>query len=128
MGVSVSRRSLQTVALCCQLGASEIHAATATAAVCSRVPRRIRVHVASVLDLAHGGAATTDTTAKIDTATAAAHKSNYKGGDEGGPAEPQEGTGGLSLLAVLLGVVRAVDDMVGGSVALHTLVLQHGWV
>jgi hypothetical protein len=107
----------------------EIHSASThrtTSTTCSdfrriraRVPRRIGVDITGVLDLAHGGTAATDATAHVGAAAASVHEVDDEGGDEGGPAEPEEGAGGLSLAAVLLGVCGGVADAVGECVCLE---------
>jgi hypothetical protein len=88
------------------------------------IPTRIRVHIAGVLDLAHGGAAAANSTAKVGAAATAVHEVDDEGGDEGGPAKPQEGAGRLRLTAILLRVGRAVADAVGGCVCLGLLAVM----
>lgn len=76
------------------------------------------------LDLAHGWALpdTADTTAHVDaTGTAALEARENGGGKEGSEAEPEEGGGGLSLSATLVGVARTVGDAVGGGVGLERM-------
>lgn len=72
------------------------------------------------LDLAHGRSLSdaTGTTAHVD-ARAAALKTGTDGGDnECGEAEPEEGSGSLSLVAALGGVRRSVGDGVAVCVRL----------
>jgi hypothetical protein len=88
------------------------------AAVGPCIPARIREHITGVLDLAHGGASTADSTAHVDAAAAAVHDVDGEGCDKGGEAEPEEGAGGLRLAAVLLSVGRGVADAIGGGVGL----------
>ena len=89
------------------------------AAICSRIPRRVRVDITSigVLDLTHGGTATADAT--TDGTTLTSHSRKDEGGDESSPTEPEEGSRGLSLAAVLLKARRAVGDTVVESVILR---------
>jgi hypothetical protein len=87
-------------------------------AIRARIPRRIRVDVTGILDLAHAGSTTTDSATEVGTAAAAVHHVDDEGSNECGEAEPEEGAGSLSLTAVLLGVCGAVADAVGGGVAL----------
>lgn len=82
--------------------------------ICSCIPRRVRVHVANlgILNLAHSGT-TTDTATEVGTTTTARHDVHDKRSDESGPAEPEEGGGGLRLATVLLRVGGAVCYAVG---------------
>jgi hypothetical protein len=89
-----------------------------TRALGACIPRLIRVDITSILDLAHGGPTATDSTAEVCTAGTSTHDVHDEGGDEGSPAEPQEGSGGLRLAAVLLCVGGAVGDFVGDGVGL----------
>lgn len=96
-------------------------------AVCSGIPRRIRIDVTriSLLDLAHGRTAAADST--TDGTTLACHGGEDESGDEGSPAKPQERRRGLSLATVLLKAGRAVGDAVETSVVLgiYQLLLVH---
>ena len=78
----------------------------------ARVPRRVRVDITGILDLAHGRAAATDATAHVDATAAAIHEAEEEGGDKGDPAKPQEGVRGLCLTAVLAHAGRAVGDAI----------------
>jgi hypothetical protein len=75
-----------------------------------RVPGRVRVDFTGFLDLAHGGASTTDTTTEVRAATLSIHDVHGEGGDEGSPAEPEEEGGGLRQAAVLFGFAIAGED------------------
>jgi hypothetical protein len=70
-----------------------------------------------LLDLAHGRAPP-NSAAKVD-ASATAQDREYQRGDEGSPAEPQEGGRGLRLTAALGGIGGSVCDVVGECVALE---------
>lgn len=74
------------------------------------VPGRVRVDFAGILDLTHGGTATTDTATEVGAAAASVHDVYGEGGDEGSPAEPQEEGGGLRQAAVLFGLVVTGED------------------
>jgi hypothetical protein len=87
-------------------------------AIRPRIPREIGIDITGILDLAHAGATTTDSATEVRTAATAVHHVDNEGGDESGPAEPEEGAGGLCLAAVLLGVCGAIADAVGEGVAL----------
>ena len=84
----------------------------------SGIPRCIGIRLVGILDLAHGGTTTADAAAQVGAATASVHDVNGECGDESGPSEPEESGGGLGLTAVLLGVCRAVEDLVGAGVSL----------
>ena len=64
------------------------------------------------LDLAHGRSLSdaTGTTAHVNARVAALETREDSRDDEGSKAEPEEGGGGLSLVAALRGVGRAVGD------------------
>lgn len=76
------------------------------------------------LDLAHGRSTATDAAAEVGAAATAVHDVDNEGRNEGSPAEPQEGIGGLSLAAVLLGVRGTVADAVGAGVALMAMLVH----
>ena len=72
------------------------------------------------LNLAHRWSTLSDATstaAHVNTRTTSLHSGEDGGDKEGGKAEPEEGSGGLSLVAALAGVWRAVGDRVGGGVS-----------
>lgn len=75
------------------------------------------------LDLAHGRALpdTTGTTAHVHAGTAGLESREDGRSGEGSEAEPEECSGGLGLVATLLGVGGAVCDRVGGGVALDAM-------
>jgi hypothetical protein len=102
------------------------------------VPGRVRVDFTGFLDLAHGGASTTNTATKVGTASLSVHDVHGEGGDEGSPAEPEEEGGGLRQAAVLLSFAIAGEDGPGMGVVLRgvsrysqnrseALVLQKKW-
>jgi hypothetical protein len=95
-------------------------------AFASRVPGRVGIDITSIdrcfgiLNLAHGGTSTTDATAHVDAARSI-HDVERKRSNESGPAEPQEGAGGLCLAAVLLGIGGRVAHAVGCGVCLEAV-------
>lgn len=69
-----------------------------------------------LLDLAHGGPATADSTAHVDARGASTHDGEDHGGNPSSPAKPEESGRGLGLTATLLRVVAAVGNLVGKGV------------
>lgn len=72
------------------------------------------------LDLAHGRSLSdaTSTTAHVNAGVAALETREDGRDDEGSKAEPEEGSGSLSLVAALRGVGRTIGDGVAVSVRL----------
>jgi len=68
----------------------------------ARIPAFAVVYVADILDLAHAGTSTADATTHVDAAAASVEDVHNEGGNEGGPADPQEEGGGLREAAVSL--------------------------
>jgi hypothetical protein len=83
------------------------------------VPGRVRVDFAGFLDLAHGGTTTADAATEVGTGATAVHDVEGEGGDESGPAEPEEECGGLGQAAVLFGLTIAGEDAPGVGVVLR---------
>ena len=82
---------------------------------------RKELSASSRLNLAHGRSLSdaTGTTAHVNAGVTALKTSEDGRDNKGGKAEPQEGGGGLGLVAALGGVGRAVGDGVAVGVRLY---------
>lgn len=78
-----------------------------------------------ILNLAHSGRTSPDTTTHVHVSAVSQEREDERG-DESGPAEPEEGGGGLGFAAALFGVGGAVGDVVGKGVELFGCVLAWG--